>query len=57
MGCLVDWSGEARTRDCPCHGSRFDPDGRVLNGPVKKPLEEVHVTPAPKAAASTREGQ
>ena len=55
MGCLVDWNGEARAWDCPCHGSRFDPDGRVLNGPAKKALEEVHVTRAPKAAASTRD--
>ena len=55
MGCLVEWEGDDRVWSCPCHGSGFDPDGRVLNGPAKKPLEEIHVGPTPKAAASTRD--
>jgi Rieske Fe-S protein len=39
MGCLVEWNRAERTWDCPCHGSRFDRDGHVLQGPAKRDLE------------------
>jgi Rieske Fe-S protein len=42
-GCTVDKVADG-TIDCPCHGSKFNLDGSVANGPADKPLEAQAVT-------------
>ena len=39
MGCKLSWNPEENSWDCPCHGSRFDKDGKLLDNPAKKSVE------------------
>jgi Rieske Fe-S protein len=41
LGCDVAWNQGEQSWDCPCHGSRFSPDGRVINGPAVVDLRQV----------------
>jgi Rieske Fe-S protein len=41
LKCIVEWNSTEKSWDCPCHGSRFDPYGAVLNGPAISPLPEI----------------
>lgn len=43
MGCVVHWNGAEKTWDCPCHASRFDTDGCIIEGPALTPLKKVEV--------------
>ena len=43
LGCIIQQS--ASGFDCPCHGSKFAPDGSVLRGPAPKGLPWLAVSP------------
>lgn len=38
LGCLLSWNPDDLSWDCPCHGSRFDVDGNLLDGPAQDNL-------------------
>lgn len=38
MGCELNWNSAERSWDCPCHGSRFTYDGKIIQGPAVEPL-------------------
>jgi glycine/D-amino acid oxidase-like deaminating enzyme/nitrite reductase/ring-hydroxylating ferredoxin subunit len=40
LKCIVEWNSAEKSWDCPCHGSRFDALGKVMNGPAINDLEE-----------------
>lgn len=44
LRCIVEWNNAEKSWDCPCHGSRFDPYGEVLNGPALSALQDVEET-------------
>jgi Rieske Fe-S protein len=44
LGCTV--LATPKGFQCPCHGSRFDPEGRVLKGPAKDGLRPLRIEPS-----------
>ncbi len=44
LGCNVPWEQSAGEFVCPCHSSRFSPEGEVLNAPAPRPLDLFAVT-------------
>ena len=45
LRCIVGWNGTEHTWDCPCHGSRFDCYGKVINGPANDDLAKEETSP------------
>ena len=46
LGCQLEWNPDERSWDCPCHGSRFDFQGRLLSGPAQAELAAARKQPA-----------
>ena len=40
LGCQLHWNADELTWDCPCHGSRFDYKGKLIEGPANKDIVE-----------------
>ncbi|MFJ7075448.1 FAD-dependent oxidoreductase [Streptomyces sp. NPDC098781] len=40
LGCVVAFNRAEKAWECPCHGSRFAPDGSILQGPAVRPLKK-----------------
>ncbi len=47
LGCITQWKQDLNLIACPCHGSKFQRDGSVINGPAPRPLPHyaVRLTP------------
>ncbi len=45
LGCVVQPTSEGFV--CPCHGSRFSSDGKVMAGPAPRPLDWIKIEQAP----------
>jgi cytochrome b6-f complex iron-sulfur subunit len=43
LGCTFPWNENDQQFQCPCHGSLYDEQGRVVRGPAPLPLQLVHV--------------
>ena len=43
LGCVVQWNADEKTFDCPCHGSRFTKEGKVINGPAISNLKSIEI--------------
>ena len=44
LGAILQWNADEKTFDCPMHGSRFTPEGKVINGPATSDLKKVVLT-------------
>lgn len=47
LGCITQWKPESNQIACPCHGSKFERDGKVQAGPAPRPLPHFAVRLGP----------
>jgi Rieske Fe-S protein len=40
MGCALKWNPVERSWDCPCHGSRFEENGKLIDNPATGDLKD-----------------
>ena len=43
LGCAYDWNESAAQFQCPCHGGRFNQDGKRIAGPPPRPLDRYEI--------------
>ena len=44
LGCVTQWKADANRIACPCHGSKFQRDGKKIEGPAPRPLPHYSIT-------------
>jgi cytochrome b6-f complex iron-sulfur subunit len=44
LGCVTQWKPEANIIACPCHGSKFQSDGKKIEGPAPRPLPHYSIS-------------
>lgn len=54
LHCEVKWNVAEQSWDCPCHGARYNPDGKVLNGPAYRDLETIPIDGRPELLSPKR---
>lgn len=43
LGCELSWNNLEKTWDCPCHGSRYDYNGKIITEPTTESLDIIHL--------------
>ena len=55
LGCIVNWNSLEKSWDCPCHGSRYDALGHVIQGPANSDLPARGVSESKRQTADSNQ--
>lgn len=47
LGCVTQWKPDTERIACPCHGSKFSPEGKKIEGPAPRPLPHYAISLTP----------